>query len=718
MSWLTFLNFSLMAGAAAASIPLLLYLWRRQRRVTVAWGAMHLLEQVVASRRRRLKIERLLLLIVRCAIPVMLAAAMARPIFMGASPLGNDTRRSVVIALDNSYSMQAGAPDTPLRKAIEQTKKILAELPRGSDAQIVLMGGVPAPLLPAPTFDMDRLTTALSSIDAGYGSADPVRAMEIAGDHLSKMTGGARQLILITDLQRTTWSDTDKPRRTAAVDLLRKMPLPPRIVVMPVASPSVENVAVEPLDYSRAAIGPDQRLEVRVTLRNFGQRSYSALRVYFRVDSIERANTAVQLGPGQSAQAIFEHRFDQPGSHVIEATIDPDELPTDNAAMASIPVWEKLPVLLITGDTTPGPMRGETDYLQLALQAKAQGNSGLIVTRVEPHTTANVQNLQTARVVVMANVPSLAEPWPEKLNQFVREGNGLLILPGDRASAAWYREKLAVGDDPLLPAKLATLSGRAGITAEPTSIVTRRFIHPALQLFNQPRAGDLSTATFHTWFTLEPAKPLTGSQPLIMAEFQNRQPAMIERAVGEGRVILAASACDADWSDWPLQPAYLPLMHQLVTYLASHVFPPRNVDVGQPLVAVLAGSLGTTATWTDPRSNRITRPVTRSGSRALSELRDTQRPGLYLVQGADGKASHFVVSTQRDESDLTALDAPQQLALATEMGAIAAPDAARVAELDKDSRAGRPIWTLAVAALVALLFAELYLQQRFASATT
>ena len=49
MSWLTFLNFSLMAGAAAASIPLLLYLWRRQRRVTVAWGAMHLLEQALRA---------------------------------------------------------------------------------------------------------------------------------------------------------------------------------------------------------------------------------------------------------------------------------------------------------------------------------------------------------------------------------------------------------------------------------------------------------------------------------------------------------------------------------------------------------------------------------------------------------------------------------------------------------------------------------------------
>ena len=50
---------------------------------------------------------------------------------------------------------------------------------------------------------------------------------------------------------------------------------------------------------------------------------------------------------------------------------------------------------------------------------------------------------------------------------------------------------------------------------------------------------------------------------------------------------LAAVPCDAEWTNLPARPFYLPLMQQLVTYLASKVYPPRNVDVGKPLVAFL-----------------------------------------------------------------------------------------------------------------------------------
>ena len=53
-------------------------------------------------------------------------------------------------------------------------------------------------------------------------------------------------------------------------------------------------------------------------------------------------------------------------------------------------------------------------------------------------------------------------------------------------------------------------------------------------------------------------------------------------------MILAATAADADWSDLPTRPMFLPLIQRLVTYAATHATPPRNVPAGQPMLARLS----------------------------------------------------------------------------------------------------------------------------------
>ena len=71
-------NPALAWGALAFSIPLILHILNRSRFRQVEWGAMHLLESVVKVNHKRLRIEQLILLLVRCAIPALLAMCLAR----------------------------------------------------------------------------------------------------------------------------------------------------------------------------------------------------------------------------------------------------------------------------------------------------------------------------------------------------------------------------------------------------------------------------------------------------------------------------------------------------------------------------------------------------------------------------------------------------------------------------------------------------------------
>src|SRR5258705_13917852 len=99
---MTFLNFALVFGATAFSIPLIIHLFNRSRFKVVQWGAMHLLESVLRQNRKRMKIEQLILLLIRISIPIVLALCMARPVVTGMKALMCDVKTSVVVLVDNS----------------------------------------------------------------------------------------------------------------------------------------------------------------------------------------------------------------------------------------------------------------------------------------------------------------------------------------------------------------------------------------------------------------------------------------------------------------------------------------------------------------------------------------------------------------------------------------------------------------------------------------
>ena len=147
---MTFLNALLAFGATAFSIPLIIHLLNRSKYLTIDWGAMQFLDSSVKVNSRRIQWKQLLLLLIRCLIPVLLALAMARPLLQTWKDTSNSSPMSLAIILDDSMSMQTlsnpsgriGEQKSRLQQAISETRKILAELPPGSEAA-VLLGGQP-----------------------------------------------------------------------------------------------------------------------------------------------------------------------------------------------------------------------------------------------------------------------------------------------------------------------------------------------------------------------------------------------------------------------------------------------------------------------------------------------------------------------------------------------------------------------------------------------
>ncbi|WP_417738212.1 BatA domain-containing protein [Rosistilla oblonga] len=735
---MSFLNVALLGGLAAFAIPLIIHLLNRSKFKTLDWGAMHLLDSVVANNSRRVRLEQLLLLLIRCAIPALLAFCLARPVLTGWQSLPGDAPASTVILLDNSYSMDAiGASGTRIAEAVDDTRLIVDSSGKGSDTSVILTGGSPAPMFDTPVFDSKSITDQLPFLDSGRGATSLADSLELGASVVSAMANSRRNLILISDFQR---SDVDA-LTPAAIERFRQQidsqAVPPSITLIQRSGEAEENIAIEDVQLSTRALGVAQQLKVRVRVKNYGVSDVPEARLQFIVDDRLVGVTELAVAGDATAQALFVHKFDAAGSHVLKFDVDAgDDLKTDNQYLAVVDVIDSIEVLMIDGDPSRKPMESETDFLAVALTPFSLGQmplADLVETRIVTSDEVDQETLEWARVVIMANVAKLDDERTAKLQDFVQRGGGLIVFTGNKVDVDWYNRVLHQQRG-LFPLPIQGIGGGLDDGDRGARIVAQHFDHPALQIFNSGNSGssELAQADIAQWYVL--TKPASTSDNRIQAvsnkakadasgidpqastliRLDSGDPLWVEKPVGKGFVMACATTADADWNNLPLRPVFLPLVQQLVTSIATRGVPASNLTAGETLVALYdAAAADTTQVLSLPgNKQRSLRPVA-DQQRSVIRFAGTNQPGLYTLTQPDAPPRHFAVEIDRGESKLETIDAEQMQTLADALGADVVTDGAAFLALDSSRRHGREIWRLVLFALLGLLFVELFFQQRF-----
>lgn len=740
------LNPLLLYGAAAFAVPLIIHLLNRSRYKTIEWGAMHLLESVVVTNSRRVRLEQILLLLIRCAIPIALACCLAMPVLTGWKSLPGDAPASTVILLDNSYSMDApGQSGSRINEALNDTATIVQSMGKGSDVSVILTGGVPTPLFDAPIFDSEALIDRLAFLEKGRGAAQWPQALELGSTVLSGMTNARRNLIVISDFQSSDMQSLTSGQLDRLKEQTSGNEIPTSITLIRRDGEIGSNLAIEAIEKSAIAIGVGQTLKLRARVRNHGQIEATEVRLRLKVNNTTVDETEIAVAGNATAQALFVHKFQEAGSQVIEVELDAgDDLRTDDSYRVAIDVLENIRVLLVDGDRKSGAMESETDFLSVALTPFRFGRmklADLLETRVVSPGEIIDQHLQWARVAVVANVERLSDEQVTKLRKFAISGKGLIFFMGDRVNQNWYNEVLHDREG-LLPLRLASQEGGPREDDPRSKIVGGFFDHPALQIFNSGGA-ELSQVDIQQWFRFASASastessnstnsetanaPASDGRPTgtVLMKLDNGDPLIVEKTIGRGFVTAVATSADPDWNTLPLRPVFVPLMQQLVTSIATRGVPETNLSAGQPLVAFMPlESAKRPQVLTLPQDKQKTLKAVAEDGRAVVRYDKTSTPGVYSLlatrtdsNDTEGTATsdrrNFVVETKRTESDLTTLDNDKLQEFAAAIGADVVADGQAFLDLDAGRRHGREIWRWVLVGLLLLLFLELFLQQRF-----
>ncbi len=591
-----FVHPALLGGLALASLPVLIHILNRRRFKTMEWAAMDFLLKAAVRNRRRIRLENLILLALRVLLVALLILVVARPFTekgsLAALFAGEGALERIVL-LDDSHSMRAGAGNhsafdagKDLVKAMvarlheersgDRVTIVLGSDPRGGDdrfARVAVAGAHSARLL-------ERLETLRPS-DGSLDAAGAVDAILKAFDEKS----GRLLLHVVSDFRRRDWIAADgalEPRIAAALARFRGRG---EVRLVDVGGEVAQNVGVTALALRERAAVAGVPVHLVATVRNHGPDPVSHLSVTFRVG--DRAHPPQRLEatlrPGEEAQIVREMVFRTEGMVPVSAEVATDVLPGDDVRRHVVAVRRKMRFLLVDGETSPEPFRGETDYLAVALAPPGSVSSGVEVD-VVPERAFSGRELSSVDGVFLCNVYKLPPERIQKLEEFVKGGGGLVFFLGDQVdpqeyNALFYGTGEAAGKR-LLPLPLGDVEGS---TDDYTTLAAPAADHPVIRFLRGMNDIVLRTMTIERWVRCE--QPLPGSEARVILRYGDDQgsPALAEKGFGEGRVLLFTTAADTEWSNLPLSPLYLAMLQEIAAYVVKPDPADATRRVGEPI---------------------------------------------------------------------------------------------------------------------------------------
>ena len=718
MTW-GVLNAAMLAGLLGVLIPLLVHLWSRRHEEMIDWGAMMFLE-LGERERRRPRLAGWLVMLTRMALLALVALALARPFWTpSGSAAGADAtrggggRRDVVLVLDGSASMgRKVGGTTPRALALRWARGFVARLRPGDAVAVVVAGERARALVDPPSVDRGRIEAALDGVAASRGSSDLPSALVEAFRILERAPGPGRDVIVLGDGQRFAWRAGEPMRWGLVRDLHRRAPGPPHLWALAFGAgtpPDAPNGSLGPITTSRALVTPGMPVTVTTSLANAGPGPLTRA-VELLVDGRAEPGSGRVVGPvpvGGKASLSFRVVPATLGEHLLSVRlVGDDAMPGDDEASAPIVVTAALPVLLVDGEPGLEPLSGATDFLRAAL-APTGLDAAPIRASVVTAEALDAAALEGRRVVVLADVERLRGDQAAALGRFVEAGGGLVLAPGDRAAPeAWNAHAW-------MPARLGAVRGDSGRREAVAHPAPRTFRGPVLSRFARGDAPPLAEADLFAYRLLDPSP---GSS--VTARLDTGDPWAVEGRHGRGRVLLLAAPLGAGAGTLPVNPEFVPLVHEWAFHLASGRSEPRAVRPGEPLAFDLdpppAAEVATLPLRV-PGGAVVPAPVVRSPGAARAVYHDTSEPGVYRLSlpGPPGGFAHASVVGDPREFDLTPLGPGEAEGLARGWPLTFEPDPDRLAgRLFSPSHGRNEVWRGLVLAALAGLCLELWLTRR------
>jgi hypothetical protein len=720
---MSFLSAAFLLALPLVAVPVAIHLYRGRQRDVIMWGAMQFLAAAATKGRRMERLEELLLLAVRFAAVAALVLALARPMIRS-SLFGDSAEREVILVLDNSLSMSRevdgqSSADRMKEKATEVVNSLAAD----DGVQVLLAAGnewATAEPVVTNSAGKRRIQEIVDAIEPTLGAAELLDCLQ-ASVHLEPPDEmRSRRIVVFTDGQASSWQTEAKAawQQLAADRDAAEIPISIEVVECGLAAPSVENLSVTEVRATRNLVRPGEEAEVFAEISNVGDSLIGTMRAEWLIgDKVIQESPVGALDAHATTQVSAKLPMEKPGHFVVTCRItESDQVPLDQENQLVIEVAEELPILIVDGGNESDPTVSAHALIAAALGYKDDEpqpwHSTYRPEAIKPAALAT-HPLTDYRAILINNLPEFDSDTMERLDAYVRAGGGLWVSLGNRTDTTTFNRDWYADGDGLSPSELDSLevvddAENVAATVHPPSRD-----HPAtLQLANTTQLDVDEARVRERWKFAANESPDQAQSVSVLLESGNGQPLVVEKFVGQGRILIQSFPLGLEWSNLPLLKAYVVMVHDWLDHVCAPTVGRYNLQPGASIIATAPkDAAGVAATLHSPRGLDIPLSATDDDVAPVFRYAQTRMPGTYYLRFTDAsklvEELPFHVARDARESELQPLADADRTALLVPAGVLIAGTESPNSEQVAASPRREPFWTALLAALVTLLAIEL-----------
>lgn len=518
-----------------------------------------------------------------------------------------------------------------------------------------------------------------------------------------------RRVYVVTDLAKSAWQFPDSAELEATLSSENA----PNLFVLDVGADSPTNRGFAGVSLSSQDLPRGGLLTVNSQFRSTNDEAVSADLFLNEGPEDARVGSVDVNGDGQSVtfQPTMSTEKDVLNGSVKLSTTDP--LAIDDERFFSVGVTPLPKVLIVS----------ESDASVLEMRVALEGDGGVTTAPQYELTIIRPSELKNAAlvgqdIVCLVNVTSLRDAQWNAVNEFVRDGGGLLTVLGATEIESFTYNRAAAHE--VLPAELDVWVSRPEVS--PANMVFNARNGPFVDRLRQYESNGLlellSSASIQRFWRVKPDE----STRVIARYTADALPALLSRQVGKGLSVMLTTSLDVKdqrtrWSTIMLleNGAYwvgITFCDQLMRHLAR---------VGSTRRNFIAGEIPTVPLSEPMRKERLllqtpdlrNLPVEITDSEYLT-FPDTTVPGHYVVSDGRGQPmAAFSINYPAEESDLTRAD---EADFASVFGEDQFEIARGLDELNEDidvARFGQEAFPMLVLLVVVFFAGETLLSSRF-----
>ena len=557
---MSFLAPLFLLGGLAVALPIIFHLIRRTPVVQRIFSSLMFLNPSPPQLSRRSRLDKILLLVLRCLIIGLIAFAFARPFLRGRVPNAGpgDAQKVSIFLVDTSASMRR---DGVWKDAVGRARELARQAAPGDRAQLAVFDRGTRRLLSfeewsglQPQERAAAVEQRLNSVGPTWYAGELGTALISAGEELDGVTdiaaGVLKEIVVISDMQEGS-----------RLQNLQEFEWPKNVQVsfVTIAAKNRNNAALHPAVEGASTNRAETRPLVRIS------NGAESKREQFRLSWAD-ARTGAPVGQAIDVQAVPGRTRSIRAPQQPRATGDMrlvlsgDDEAFDNSLFMATSEPEQVEVSFVGGAVENDPA-GLYFYLRRAFQETQRRK--VTLTRA----TNNAALSTNAHFVVAAD--AISEPQSEALRKYVEAGHTALFVVNSLPAAKSL--------DRILQRQL---EASEGVVKGYAMIEQIDFTHPIFAPFAEPRFSDFTK--IHFW-KLRRISTNGLADASVLARFDNGAPALLEVGLGTGKLLVLASGWQPVDSQLALSTKFVPLLYSMLEYAGGFTEQTTLVTVGAEL---------------------------------------------------------------------------------------------------------------------------------------